>query len=73
MDKTKLDTSATNFYDLMTVEIFCKRHCMGKSKFYALLKNGDGPRTLRVGGQRLISAEAAREWRMKLEDQASAA
>jgi len=46
---------------------------MGKSKFYALLKNGDGPRTLRVGGQRLISAEAAREWRMKLEDQASAA
>lgn len=72
MDEKRFNTSSESIYDLMTVGIFCKRHCMGKSKFYAMLKAGQGPRTLLIGGQRLISVEAAREWRAKFEDPSSA-
>lgn len=56
-----------------SIENFCKTHDLSRSAFYDLQKVGKAPAIMRVGRRVLISAEAAREWREKMQSQAAAA
>lgn len=46
---------------------FCKDHAISRAHFYNLEKRGLAPKTLRVGRRRLVSDEAALEWRRMME------
>jgi predicted DNA-binding transcriptional regulator AlpA len=46
---------------------FCRRHGISRAHFYNLWKGGAAPLVMRVGRRTLISAEAAAEWRMRME------
>ena len=46
---------------------FCRRHGISRPHFYNLSKSGDRPAVMRVGRRTLISAEAAAEWRRRME------
>lgn len=46
-----------------TVAQFCADHNISRTHFYALLKDGRGPRLMKLGRRVLISAEAASDWR----------
>ena len=50
-----------------TVSQFCGSHNVSRTYFYELLKQGKGPRLMRVGRRFLISAEAAADWRKAME------
>ena len=52
----------------LSVEKFCEMHSISRSLFYKAMKEGWAPRTMVVGRRRLISAEAAKEWREKMEE-----
>ena len=54
-----------------TVPHFCDDHNISRTHFYELLKQGKGPRLMKVGRRTLISAEAAIEWRKRIEDETS--
>ncbi len=58
--------------DAFSYKEFCKRHSISLSYLYDLIKTGKGPRILRIGDRRLITAESAREWRNRFEEQAAA-
>ena len=61
-----------NHQQAFTVAQFCAAHGnLSRTLFYAMLKDGTGPRTFTIGRKRLISAEAATEWRERLERSAS--
>jgi len=53
--------------DAFSVVEFCKRHSISRSGFYLSLKNGTGPRTMKVGTRTLISREACADWRRQRE------
>lgn len=42
---------------------FCKRHSISRNGLYRLWATGKGPRVMVAGRRRLISVEAAAEWR----------
>ena len=46
---------------------FCKLHGISRAHFYNLRKLGLGPLEMNCGGRRLISIEAASDWRRQLE------
>lgn len=50
-----------------SVDDFCKSHSISKAFFYNLVKDGKGPRLMKVGRRTLVSAEAAKEWRQRME------
>lgn len=52
-----------------TVPQFCASHNISKTHFYELVKQGRGPRLMKVGRRSLISAEAGAEWRKRMEDE----
>jgi hypothetical protein len=52
-----------------TIDEFCQAHRICRAHFYNLLKNGTGPRIMKVGSRTLVSVEAATDWRLKLEDE----
>lgn len=52
---------------------FCDQHGIARTTFYALLKEGRGPRTFKVGRRTLISVEAACDWRRRMEAESEAA
>ena len=52
---------------MMSIDEFAERHDLGVSTVYKLIAAGKGPRTAKVGDRRLISAEAAAEWRHRME------
>jgi hypothetical protein len=54
------------------VDRFCREHGISRAHFYNLLKRGDGPVIMKVGRRTLISAEAAAEWRRRMESPSSA-
>jgi len=58
-----------------SIEQFCHAHCISRAMYYKLAKQGLAPRTMQVGTRRLISREAAAEWRRAREtsDQCEAA
>jgi predicted DNA-binding transcriptional regulator AlpA len=49
--------------DAYDVIEFCHRHAISRSAFYNSLKNGTGPRIMRLGTRVLVSKEAAEQWR----------
>ena len=51
-----------------TVTEFCQAHGdISKSFFYKLLKDGRGPRLMKVGNRTLITCEAGADWRKAME------
>ena len=50
-----------------SVNEFCRDHGISRGLFYRLLRERRGPRTMVLAGRRLISAEAAAEWRQRME------
>lgn len=46
---------------------FCALHRISRPYFYKMLKTGLAPRTMMLGGRRLVSAEAAADWRRERE------
>ena len=59
--------------DAYGVEEFCKRHDISRAYLYLLWRRGAGPRFMQVGARRLISKEAALDWRREAEKPAMAA
>jgi predicted DNA-binding transcriptional regulator AlpA len=57
-----------NTQDAYGVEDFCKRHGFSRAYIYLLWKRGEGPRFMQVGARRLISREAAADWRAQMEN-----
>jgi predicted DNA-binding transcriptional regulator AlpA len=53
--------------DAFSVREFCERHSISRSAFYISLKNGTGPRTMKVGTRTLVSREASADWRRQCE------
>lgn len=52
-----------------TVQEFCADHGgISKVFFYKLLKEGKGPRLMKVGRRTLVTAEAAADWRKQMEN-----
>lgn len=51
---------------------FCAEHGFARTTLYALFKEGRGPRTFKVGRRTLISAEAASDWRKRMENETAA-
>ena len=56
-----------NDRDAYGVEEFCKRHGISRAYLYLLWRRDAGPRFMRVGARRLISKEAAFDWRRSTE------
>ena len=52
-----------------TIPQFCDGHNLSRTHFYALLKEGKGPRLMKVGRRSLISAESAAAWRKRMEEE----
>lgn len=50
-----------------TVPQFCDGHNISRTHFYQLIKDGRAPRLMKVGRRTLISAEAASDWRKRIE------
>lgn len=50
-------------HPVYTIEGFCEAHHITKPLYYELKRAGLGPREMQVGRRRLISLEAADEWR----------
>jgi hypothetical protein len=46
-----------------TVSEFCTAHRISRSKLYQLWTAGAGPRFIQIGTKRIISTEAAADWR----------
>jgi predicted DNA-binding transcriptional regulator AlpA len=53
--------------DAFDILEFCHRHAISRSAFYNSVKNGTGPRLMRLGTRVLISREAAEAWRRERE------
>jgi hypothetical protein len=50
-----------------SVNDFCREYRISRALFYNLLRNGRGPRVMKVGRRTLISQQAAEEWQRKME------
>ena len=50
-----------------SVADFCREHGISRGLFYQLLKDGKGPKTMKLGRRTLISREAADDWRRRME------
>jgi predicted DNA-binding transcriptional regulator AlpA len=51
-----------------TIPEFCDDNRISRTSFYRLLATGRAPKTMMVGHRRLISREAAAEWRRTMEE-----
>jgi hypothetical protein len=56
-----------------TVNSFCASHGIGRSLFYQLLREGTGPRIIKVKNKTIITSEAAAEWRLLMEEKTAEA
>jgi hypothetical protein len=52
---------------------FCRAHNLSRAFFYILLKRGNGPTVMKVGKRTLVSEEAAKDWRRRMESSTGAA
>jgi predicted DNA-binding transcriptional regulator AlpA len=52
---------------MLSVPAFLAEHGISRSLFYRLVAEGRGPRITKINGRTLISAEAAADWRTKME------
>ena len=62
-------TPNTTHKHTYTIPQFCDGHNVSRTHFYALLKEGKGPRLMKVGRRSLISVESAAAWRKRMEDE----
>lgn len=62
--KAQIMTTKSGAYDIRD---FCDYHKISKSHFYNLLKKNLAPKMMSVGRRKLISEEAAAEWRRAME------
>lgn len=53
----------------LSVIEFCRSFGISRSMFYKLLREGRGPRLMKIGRRTLITPEAAQEWKIRLETQ----
>jgi len=51
----------------LSIKMFCEQNNISRNLFYTILKAGAGPKMMQVGKRRLISIEAAAEWRRTME------
>lgn len=51
----------------LSVSEFCLAYGISRALFYVLLRNGEGPRVMRVGGRVLVSVDAAKNWQRQTE------
>jgi hypothetical protein len=62
------DRLPPELHPVFSVPEFCFAHGkISRAFFYKLVKQGLGPRLLKVGHRTLITAEAAAEWRNEME------
>jgi predicted DNA-binding transcriptional regulator AlpA len=54
-----------------SIEEFCEAHGICRATLYNLWKSGDGPRFMHVGRRRLITDDAASDWRHEMEVKAA--
>lgn len=52
-----------------SIKHFCATHGISRATFYNLVKKQLAPRLMKVGKRTLISAEAAAEWRARMEQE----
>lgn len=55
-----------------SVDQFCSSHAISRAMLYKLWSEGRGPRVMTVGSRRLISQEAAADWRRECESASAA-
>jgi len=55
----------------LSLEAFCRSHGISLRFFFALQKQGKAPKVMKVGRRRLVSIEAATQWRRQMEDSAA--
>ncbi len=60
-----------DLHDADDVAAFCYRNNLSKATYYRLKKVGRGPRTIQLGKKEIISRDAGRKWRKKMEDENS--
>lgn len=65
--KTEPAEATSDGADAYDIATFCARHAISRSTFYNLCSAGRGPRLLRLGARVLITVEAARAWRVRME------
>jgi predicted DNA-binding transcriptional regulator AlpA len=53
--------------EVFSVDEFCVAHNISRAFLYKLWNDGRGPRAMSVGSRKLISHEAAAEWRRSCE------
>ncbi len=56
---------------MFSVNEFCRAHRISRGTFYKLLSKGLGPTAIKIGTRTLITAEAAEEWRRRMERNAA--
>ena len=61
---TGVDVMHTGTYSIAE---FCRAHRLSRAFFYVLQKRGEGPTVMKVGKRTLVSDEAARTWRQRME------
>lgn len=52
---------------LLSVYEFCKQSGISRALFYKLVREGKGPRIMKVGRRTLVSCQAAEEWQHTME------
>ena len=45
-----------------SVDEFCKSYKFGRSLFYKLLREGKGPKVIKIGRRTIIPADEAEQW-----------
>ncbi len=55
--------------DTYSVDEFAARHGISRAYLYLLWKRGEGPNFMQVGARRMVSREAAANWRRSVEQQ----
>ena len=68
-EQSEMNAPQTNTHRAAySVKEFCDAHGITKVTVYKMLKEGSGPRIMKVGARTLISAEAAADWRRQCEE-----
>lgn len=62
-----MENSTATSKKAFSIDEFCSAHGISRAMFYKILKEGTGPRTMRVGSRTLISDEASADWRRQME------
>jgi hypothetical protein len=68
---TAVDHTVLYERDAYDVDEFCARHSISRAWRYQLWGRSEGPTYMQVGKRRLISREAAIEWRRRMEIRAA--